>query len=69
MPRERLGYRETLADIIEFSGGKRMLSVGEVKAYTGFKDERSLKSRYPFDRGYISATVLASYMSRGDVST
>ena len=65
MPREKQNYRETLADILEFTGGKRLLSVKEVKAYTGFADERSLKRRYPFQNGYISAVTLALCLSGG----
>ena len=65
MPREKQNYRENLADILEFTGGKRLLSVKEVKVYTGFADERSLKRRYPFQNGYISAATLASCLSGG----
>lgn len=68
MSREKATYRENLADILEFSGGKRLLSIKEVKAYTGFVDERSLKRRYPFQQGYISAATLASCLAGGEVA-
>ena len=67
MSREKQNYRENLADILEFTGGKRLLSVKDVKTYTGFVDERSVKSRYPFQRGYISAATLAACLSGGTV--
>ena len=63
MPREKQNYRENLADILEFTGGKRLLSVKEVKAYTGFADERSLKRRYPSYAGYIDFRTLAILFS------
>lgn len=66
MSRERPGYRETLADILEFTGGKRLLAVRDVKAYTGFVDDRAVKRRYPIKDGYIAATMLAHCLSGGD---
>lgn len=65
MSREKQNYRENLADILEFTGGRHLLSIKEVKAYTGFVDERSLKRRYPFQQGYISAATLAACLSGG----
>lgn len=56
-------YRDTLADILEFSGGRRMLSVGDVRRYTGIVDGRSIHRRFPyFQDGYIPATILARLM-------
>lgn len=34
MIRERVGFRENLQDILEFSGGRRMLTVAEVKQWS-----------------------------------
>lgn len=62
---EPLGYRENLEDILAFSGGRRLLALSEVRAYTGFKDDRTLKRRYPFKDGYISAATLAKCLSGG----
>lgn len=59
MPRERTGYRENLQDILEYFGGKRLLTMGDVKNYTGLKDSRSVHKRFPFCNGYISAVTLA----------
>lgn len=65
MSREKQSYRENLADILEFTGGKRLLSIKDVKAYTGLVDARSLTRRFPFQKGYISAATLASCLSGG----
>lgn len=35
MPREKESYRDIMADLLEFSGGRRELSVAEVAKYTG----------------------------------
>ena len=63
MSRERIGYRETLEDILSFSEGRRLLSQAEVRAYTGLKDNRSVRARYPIQKGYIAATTLAMCLS------
>jgi hypothetical protein len=61
--KEKDGYRENLEQILTFSNGKSLLSLKDVRAYTGIKDNRTLKKRYPFVAGYISATELARAMS------
>ena len=63
MSRERIGYRETLEDILDFFDGRRMLNLSDVKAYTGLKENRTLKSRFPFRNHYIAATTLAMCLS------
>lgn len=63
MSREREAYRDNLADILEFTGGKRLLAVGEVRQYTGLGDNRTVKKRFPFRDGYISAPTLARCLS------
>lgn len=65
MSREHPDYRKTLEDILEFSGGARMLTVAQVRAYTGINDYRTLKRRFPFDGRYISAVALAAAMCKG----
>lgn len=65
MPRERTGYRENLQDILEFFNGKRLLTLSDVKAYTGLVDDRSVKRRFPIANHYISAATLALYLSGG----
>lgn len=68
MSKEAPGYRENLADILEFTGGKRLLSTKQVKEYTGLVDERSVKRHFPMLKGgYISAPTLAVYMLKGTV--
>lgn len=65
MSREKAGYREVLQDILEFSCGRRMLSIKEVGAYTGIVDYRALKKRFPFEDNYISAFSLAKSLVGG----
>lgn len=65
MSRERAGFRENLQDILEFSGGRRMLTIAEVKAYTGLTDYRTIKRRFPFKNNYISAPTLALHLAGG----
>lgn len=67
MSREHPDYRRTLEDILAFSGGARMLTVAQVKAYTGIKDYRTVKRRFPFDGQYVSAVALAAAMCKGEV--
>jgi len=66
MSREKQGYRENLQDILEFFGGRRLLTVSDVKAYTGIVDTRSVKRRFPFVDNRISAPVLALHLSGGE---
>lgn len=66
MPRERPAYRDNLQDILEFSGGRRMLTLQEVRRYTGLADNRTLKRHFPFQSGMISAPTLARCLSGGD---
>lgn len=68
MSREHPDYRKTLEDILAFSGGARMLTVADVRAYTGINDYRTIKRRFPFDGRYISAVSLATAMCRGEES-
>lgn len=67
MAREHEGYRRQLEDILEFSHGARLLTIGDVRKYTGISDYRTLKRRFPFDGHYISAMTLAHVMCRGEV--
>jgi len=64
--RERAGYRENLQDILEFFGGRRLLSVRDVCAYTGIKDYRTAQKKFPFSENRISACTLANVMAGGD---
>lgn len=67
MPRELPAYRDNLQDILEFTNGRRILTVRDVKAYTGIADTRTAKKRYPFDKNLtISAPTLARCMAGGE---
>ena len=62
MAREPQGYRENLQAILEFSGGKHLLNVQDVCRFTGLT-YRTVKSRYPFIKNYISAASLAQALT------
>lgn len=62
MPREKEAYRDTLADLIGFFNGKRLLTVSDVARYAKV-DRRTVQKRYSFSNGYISATMLARELS------
>lgn len=66
MPRERPAYRDNLQDILEFFGGRRLLTIQDVRAYTGLVDQRTIKRHFPFDGRFISAPTLARCLSGGD---
>lgn len=52
-------YRENLESVLEYFGNKHLLSQGEVCEYTGFRDHRTVRKRFPFVDGYISAETFA----------
>ena len=62
---EPFAYRENLEQILEFSGGRNLLSITEVGRFTGLVDQRAIKRRYPFVKGKISAATLARCMCGG----
>ena len=62
---ESFAYRENLEQILEFSGGRNLLSITEVGRFTGLVDQRAIKRRYPFINGKISAATLARCMCGG----
>lgn len=60
---EALGYRDVLEDILAFTEGRRVMTIAEVSKYTGLKDYRTIKKRYPrFENGCIPVPVLARLM-------
>ncbi len=63
MPREPEGFRDIIADLLEFSGGKRNLSKIEVAAYDGC-DPRTAAKRYDIGRQGININILARRMCR-----
>ena len=62
---EPFAYRDNLEQILEFSGGRNLLSITEVGRFTGLVDQRAIKRRYPFINGKISAATLARCMCGG----
>ena len=66
MSREKEGFRENLQDILEFSGGRRLLTVTDVKAFTGLANHAAVKRRFPFKDNYISAATLALSLCGGE---
>lgn len=64
MAREKKDYRAILEDILVFSGGKRVLTVGEVAQYTGLSRPTVCK-RYGIGREGVMAPALAMKLSGG----
>ena len=63
---EPFAYRENLEQILQFSGGKQLLSITEVGRFTGLVDQRAIKRRFPFFvNGKISAATLARCLCGG----
>lgn len=62
MPREKEAFRDTLEDVLAFFGGKRLLRQSDVVRYTGL-DPKTVKKRFSFKDGFISAIVLARELS------
>lgn len=58
MPREKEGYRDILADLLEFFGGKRVLTAADVSAYTGLC-RRTAATRYGITKEGITVHALA----------
>lgn len=58
MAREKPGYRDVLADILEFTGGKRELTMADVERYLG-TERRHIQKRYGITAGGIVAPLLA----------
>lgn len=56
-------YRDNLSDILEFTGGRHLLSLEDVRKYTGIKKYSALKARFPFNGSKISAPTLARSLS------
>lgn len=65
MPREHEFYRDNLEQILSFTEGRQLLTVAEVGRFTGLRDSRTIKSRYPFTGNRISAATLARCLCGG----
>lgn len=59
-------YRDNLAAILEFTGGRHLLGYGDIHRYTGLKDHRAIRKRYPLNKdGTITAETLARRLCEG----
>lgn len=58
-------YRDNLEAILSFTGGRHVLTVEDVRQFTGIKDGRTLHRRFPFCGHTISAPTLARALSEG----
>lgn len=59
-------YRDNLEQVLTFTEGRNLLTVAEVKRFTGLVDTRTVKRRFPFVQNCISAATLARCMCGGD---
>lgn len=57
---ERPDYRDNLEQVLAFTGGRQLLTIGDVRKFTGLKDARTVRSHFTFcEGGYISAASFA----------
>ena len=56
-------YAVVMRDILSFFHGKRLLTLADVKRYTGISDYRTLRRRFPFEGTTISAHALANALT------
>ena len=56
---EHIDYRNNLEQVLAFSNGRQMLTIADVKQFTGIRHYATLHKRFPFINGYISAATLA----------
>lgn len=64
MPREHELYRPILEDILQYSGGRRVLAMKEVCEFTG-RENRWVKKHLGVTREGITAHELARRMAKG----
>ena len=67
MPREPEDYRDNLELLNTMFPGMLMLGFPEVKAVTGWNDNRTIKKHLPMVGGRVSKVALAKMMSGGGV--
>ena len=60
-------YRDILEDLLEFTGGKRLMRQTDVARYLGI-DVHTVRKKYGVERGGIMATDLARRLCRNDES-
>lgn len=61
MPRERPEYRDNYEALLQYSGGRMMLTTAEVARYLG-KDPRTVKKLYNIPKVGITIPTLARRM-------
>lgn len=69
MPRESEFYRDNLEQILTFTQGRQLLTIAEVGQFTGLKDYRTIKRRFPFVENRISAATLSRCLCRGETAS
>lgn len=62
MSREKIDYRAILEDILQFTGGRRVLTLREVAKYTGLSVPTA-KKRYGIGAEGVTAPALAMAMA------
>lgn len=63
---EHPAYRDNLEQILKFTGGKQVLTVSQVREFTGMVDSRTIRRHFPIMKGgYISAATLARCLCGG----
>lgn len=63
---EHPAYRDNLEQILAFTGGRNLLNIKDVNAFTGIRDPRTVRKRYPMDAsGHISAATFARQLCEG----
>ena len=59
-------YYDNLEQILAFTGGRNLLNIKDVKAFTGIRDPRTVRKRYPLAAsGHISAATFARQLCGG----
>lgn len=63
---EHPDYRANLEQVLSFSNGRQMLTIGEVMKFTGVKHYSTIHKMFPFINGHISAATLARRLCGGE---
>jgi len=63
---EHPDYRANLEQVLAFSDGRQMLTIGEVMKFTGVKHYSTIHKMFPFINGHISAATLARRLCGGE---
>lgn len=59
-------YYANLEQVLSFSNGRQMLTIGEVMKFTGVKHYSTIHKMFPFINGHISAATLARRLCGGE---